>query len=72
MEKIIKQAESVEATLSQDEKKVQVSIGVLKELAENKKLLDKFIEIVGEENMKSTMAISIARREIKQLELEVK
>lgn len=68
MENNKKTVDSVEATLSQDEKKVQVSIGVLKELSANEKLLYKFIEIIEEDNMKATMAISIARRELKQLE----
>ena len=72
MENKTTKTDSVVATPSQTEKKVQVSLSMLKELAGNEKLLNKFIEIVGEGDMKSTMAIAIARREIKQLELEVK
>lgn len=62
---------AVEATKTETSKKVQITIETLRELAANPKLLTAFEGIV-KEGIKSDMAIVIARREVKQLELEVK
>lgn len=66
------EAQGAETAKKIEERKVQMPISMLKELAGNDKLLTKFIDIVEKEGEKSPMAYAMAKREIKQLELEVK
>lgn len=60
----------VEATKPEN-KKVQITLATLEELSLNGKLREKFKDIIGK-GIKADTAIIMARREIRQLELEVK
>lgn len=52
------------------ERKVQLSLRMLKTLAENKKLLDAFLEITETmDDVKAPMAFQMAKREVTQLKI---
>nr|WAE43706.1 MAG: hypothetical protein [Microviridae sp.] len=55
-----------------DGKKVQLSIGMLKELARDENLLNAYVEIIcGEEEIKTPMAYAMAKREVKQIKIKL-
>lgn len=63
-----KTTQGTNAVINVLEKKVQISIKMLIELAGNEKLLKAYIDIIGgEEEIKTPMAYAMAKREINQL-----
>lgn len=77
MEKIKNVNEALEAIAQtgkesqENNKKVQLSIAMLKELTENKELLKAYLEIITTEEIKTPIAYQMAKREIKQQKIEI-
>nr|WAE43663.1 MAG: hypothetical protein [Microviridae sp.] len=66
------EVQGTNAVINGEEKKVQMSIKMLKELAGNPDLLRIYLEIIlGEEEIKTPIAYTMAKRELKQLKIAI-